>query len=412
MIYPYVGDFLISPVPLQLSFNYCSHKCTYCFANLNSPDRSFDVKRFQEQVKGVFHKNEKGKYTRNDTQSVLLRHRYPVLISNLVDPFATSNYQHAVPAIELLTSMKIPVAIQTRGGRGVDDVLSFLPPSVWYISIPTYNDSIRKEIEPGAPSIQSRFKLIEDLKAKGHEVIVGINPTVSDWLPGADSKSLLDTIKGMGVHGVWLAALHLNSKQLRAMPTRDRAQLGEKVIVEGLKNSRDLQQSSFDFIDSIKQYAFEIGMEVEGLFEGGMSSFFDPFAKVYKKLFPTVHEFINWCHANKSDGDPVYYHEFKTVMTGFPEGKFNISPYMRCMSQTLDADFRKELGFSHTYERLLRLSWNESRMKRMLSRYWSFAEGVHYDGKGPMEWQEDQDGNLVYHFNRQFFDDQFVIVTK
>jgi hypothetical protein len=39
--------------------------------------------------------------------------------------------------------MQIPVAIQTRGGKGVDDVLDFLPPSVWYISIPCLNDDIR-----------------------------------------------------------------------------------------------------------------------------------------------------------------------------------------------------------------------------------------------------------------------------
>jgi DNA repair photolyase len=44
LIEPYWGEFLISPIPLELSLNYCSHKCAYCFANLNDPKRTSDVK--------------------------------------------------------------------------------------------------------------------------------------------------------------------------------------------------------------------------------------------------------------------------------------------------------------------------------------------------------------------------------
>src|SRR4051812_27633493 len=110
MIYPYVGDFLLSPVPMQLSFNWCSHACSYCFANLNSPSRSFDLKEFQAQLKGI--------YSNSSLVSHLLRERYPVVISNLVDPFATSNYGVAIPIIEMLTDLGVPVTIQTRGGRG------------------------------------------------------------------------------------------------------------------------------------------------------------------------------------------------------------------------------------------------------------------------------------------------------
>ena len=51
MIEPYFGEFLINPVPLELSFNYCSHKCAYCFANLNKPDRQFDVLRFMRFIR-------------------------------------------------------------------------------------------------------------------------------------------------------------------------------------------------------------------------------------------------------------------------------------------------------------------------------------------------------------------------
>lgn len=43
-ISPYYGEFMVSPCPLELSFNYCSHGCVFCFANLNKPLRNFDAK--------------------------------------------------------------------------------------------------------------------------------------------------------------------------------------------------------------------------------------------------------------------------------------------------------------------------------------------------------------------------------
>lgn len=401
MIYPYVGDFLISPVPLQLSFNWCSHACSYCFANLNNPQRSFDLKEFQAQLKGI--------YTNNSLQSILLREKYPVLISNLVDPFATSNYGIAVPVIEMLTNMQIPVAIQTRGGRGIDDVLSFLPKSVWYVSIPMLNDEIRKKVEPAAPSIPSRFELIEKLKAKGHHVLVGINPTVSDWLPGNDGKELLERLKVLGVHGIWVAALHFNSRQMKVMPERDKARIGETVINKGLKNARDLQQNCFDFIQDLKDYAISIGLQVEGMYDGERNTFFEPFFDTYKKTFPTIHEFMNWCHDNKKENDPVYYEEFAAhMLNSFPIGKHNISPYMRCMSQKLDDEIRSTDGYKQSFEYLLKLAWNDGRMKRTLERYWSFADSVNYDGE-TMNYNLDKEGNRVYHFNASHFDEPFFI---
>lgn len=408
MIYPYVGDFLISPVPTQLSFNYCSHKCSYCFANLNNPSRTFDLKQYQEQIKGI--------YTRNDLQSTLLKQKYPVLISNLVDPFAISNYQISVPVIEQLTNMGIPVSIQTRGGikvseQAIDNVLSFLPRSVWYISIPMLSDEIRKKVEPAAPAIESRFDLIAKLKEKGHEVLCGINPTVSDWLPGDDMPKLLEKMRAYGVHGIWLAALHFNSKQMAKMPERDKQNLGETVISKGLKNARDLQKECFDFIDDMKAYALKIGLEVEGMFDGNVSNFFEPFKNVYAKTFPTVHDFINWCHANKKDNEPVYFSEFLNVMKGFPAGEHNLTPYLMCMSQKLEKEVRNQMGYKMSYKKLLWICWNDERMKRTLERYWSFKVGVTYDGKD-MQLQRDDKGNLVYYFKRNGWDDddEFLIV--
>lgn len=403
MIYPYVGDFLTSPIPLQLSFNWCSHACSYCFANLNSPNRSFDLKEFQAQLKNM--------YSNNSLPSVLLREKYPVLISNLVDPFATSNYGVAVPVMEMMTNMGIPIMVQTRGGRGVNDVLSFLPRSVWYISIPMLNDDIRKKVEPAAPSIESRLQLIDQLKAAGHEILIGICPTLPEFLPDKDSYKLLDIIKAKGVHGIWLAQLHFNIKQMRVMPQRSKDCLGEALIKKGLKNSKVIEDSYFDFMDNIKEYALSIGLEVEGMSHGNKNHFFRPFYSIYKKTFPSIYNFINWCHETKSDDEPVYFKEFEKIMSqGFVRGAFNVSPYMRCMSKNLDDEMRATEGYKQTFHWLLQLCWNEERMRRMLNRYWTFAVSVNYDGK-EMDFNYDEEGNIYYHFNRQMYKEEFHITN-
>lgn len=401
MIYPYVGDFLISPVPLQLSFNWCSHACSYCFANLNSPARSFDLKEFQAQLKNM--------YTNNSLTSVLLRERYPVLISNLVDPFATSNYGIAVPVMEMMTNMGIPIMVQTRGGRGIDDVLSFLPKSVWYISIPMLNDDIRKRVEPAAPSIDSRLQLIDKLKAAGHEVLVGICPAVPDFLPGNDRYILLDLLKAKGVHGIWLVPLHFSIRQLRVMPGKAREYLGEKLIKEGLGNAKVMTDPYFEFVDNTKEYALSIGIEVEGLLDGSTNHTFRPLYSIYPKGFPSMTTFINWCHETKAENEPVYFHEFlKLVSPTIIKGAFNVSPYMRCMSKSLDDEIRATEGYKQTFEWLLKLCWNDDRMKRAPDRYWTFAVSVNYDGK-EMNYNYDEQGNKYYHFNRHIYKDKFYI---
>lgn len=403
MIYPYVGDFLLSPIPLQLSFNWCSHACSYCFANLNGPQRMFDLKEFQTQLKGI--------YTNNSLSSILLREKYPVIVSNLVDPFATSNYGIAVPVMEMLTNMGIPIGIQTRGGRGVDDVLSFLPKSVWYISIPMLNDDIRKKVEPAAPSIESRLELIDKVRAKGHEVIVGLNPTVQEWLPGTDAFDLIDLFAKKGVHGIWLAAMHLNNRQLQIMPDRDKDRIGESLIKLALKDARGIGADTFEFMDTLKKYSLSKGVEVEGLFDGGKSDFFRPFYSIYPKTFPSIYNFINWCHDTKQNDEPIYYWEFeKLMLEGLIGGAHNVSPYMRCMSKKFDDEVRSSIGYKQSFKWLLNQCWNDARMKRTINRYWHFTVGVTTNGDD-VDYYRDQNEDLIYFFNKETYKNEYFIVN-
>jgi DNA repair photolyase len=64
------------------------------------------------------------------------------------------------------------------------------------------DDAVRKRVEPMAPSIESRFELVEQLVAAGHVVTVGVNPLTLDWVP--DFEPLLNRIKDLGAWGAWI----------------------------------------------------------------------------------------------------------------------------------------------------------------------------------------------------------------
>jgi len=74
MISAYKGEFLVSPIPLEIDLNYCSHKCNYCFANLNNPKRKANTNKIINQIKNC--------HNSKSIESYLLANGYPVLMSN------------------------------------------------------------------------------------------------------------------------------------------------------------------------------------------------------------------------------------------------------------------------------------------------------------------------------------------
>jgi DNA repair photolyase len=280
---PYYGEFFVSCVPLEMGGNFCSHNCSYCFANLNNRQRQLDVLKTISLIKS--------RHDRQALEAQLLRLGYPVLISNKVDPFSKSNYRDMLPIMELLTQEGIGIAIQTRGGYGIDEVLKFLPPSVWYLSITHDQEETRQLIERQAPDIESRFELIKKLKQYGHRVVVGANPLNPDWIrsPEVFFKRLAD----LGVEGVWTEFLHLSYKQRDAMLPRERTAMGEALIKKSMK--RNLSADWEDFgarCDAAISYA---GMEIYSIGQARRSDFWRPFRECYERTFPNMQDWVNHC---------------------------------------------------------------------------------------------------------------------
>jgi len=344
----YWGLFLNACAPLELSLNYCSHNCAYCFANLNSPDRTADV----AQVMGLLANYQ----TKQTFAARLLREKYPVTISNHVDAFSESNWRLSLPLIEALTDQGIPIVFQTKGGTGDREAMKMTPPSVWYISIETLDPAISKRIASGAPLPKERLKLIEDLRSHGHRVVVGINPAVEDWID--DPKELCRQLKEAGCEATWIQPLHLSNNQIKNLGDRESAALGESVLGKARKMRRDV--SNMRIYHACREASLEYGMDTYDLGQPQRSDFFKPYKETYKKTFPVLQDFINHCwDTGKGANDPIYFKEFADfVLPSLPEGVFPLRNHIGAVQfQYFWKEWDSKIPKNMDYRTLLQWCW-------------------------------------------------------
>ncbi len=348
----YWGGFLHnSCLPLELTLNLCSHRCAYCFANLNSPNRKVE----DEDLDATLNLLQDFR-NRNSYEAWLLQQGYGVVFSNKTDPFAVSNERAdlSLRLIELMQLQGIPIAFQTKGGRKAMAALKMLDrQSVWYISLATLDEDIVRRVEPGAPSIEERFEFIASLKAAGQEVVVGINPVVPDWL--SDPQALCDRLARLGVSGAWVQSMHLSHRQVENMKPREMEALGERVIHQAMHP--DLHPEVAKCVDLTRAAVVASGMEVYSNQQREASHFFAPWKSLYPKRFPQMQDFVNYCHANKQDGDLIHWPEFRDFFVPqLPQGDRGLRDHLNA-SVAVGVLNGKWIPQRMTYEGLLKWIW-------------------------------------------------------
>lgn len=400
MISEFYGEFLISPLPLELSLNYCSHKCAYCFANLNKPDRTAKTKEIFSQLKNF--------PNQNNLTAHLLREKYPVMISNRVDPFAVSNYQLTLPIVETLTGLDIPVAFQTRGGKGIDDALQIVKkPTLWYVSICQTDDNIRKAVEPGGSTLEARWELVRKLKEAGHNVVLGINPLVPEWL---DLDILFSKIKEHGIKNVWIGRLHLNFDQQNNMSVKEKAAIGQVLLDRSRKIG--LTDIDFAFHQEFISLAASEGVEVYHTGGSHRTGFFDIYHQTYPgKTFPIMQDFINHVWDTKQDGDFIRFSEFARMALGsLPQGDWNMRGYVASQYRIYK---KAKLPGKFSFLQLLSMFWNDLDIKKHMATFQNFAFAVTEDPDTKLlEYvydKEDQQSQLL-KFSKTAFEYEEVII--
>ncbi len=221
-IRPYFGEYLVSPAPLHMGLNWCTHACFYCFANLNRPERRADYASIG-QFLGKVRRREPGK----DIAAWLALQGHPILASNDSDPFAISNGEQNLSLMRGMMDAGLRFVFQTRGGPGAMDMLDEHPPTMVYISFTTDMESIRRRAEPGAPSFEERKALAAMAREKGHFVIAGINPFYPPWWE--DIESFVHWLAQQGIHHAWIGEPHLNHQQVAAISAKTKQKFPDEI---------------------------------------------------------------------------------------------------------------------------------------------------------------------------------------
>jgi len=316
------GELLWAPEALELSMNWCGFDCSYCYANARKPNRTVDL----AQIMGLLANYR----TRDTREAKLMQLGYPMMVSNHVDVFSGTNAEQFEPIWEVCVDQCVPIVWQTRGAhkpqRGIlDRIIRETPRSIWYISIPMWDEDVRKRIEPQAPPIGYRLELIEQLVAAGHLVVVGINPVCVDWLP--DYEPLIDRVKELGAVGVWFSALYFGRTFGESL-TRDKVQR----ITPELIDRSGCSGSKIDHahILAAVEYAEAAGLATYYARSDRSSTMFNYWDEVYGKTMPMIQQMINqaheWHQEEREERISITKDEAVAAMSELPSG-FNYGPF-------------------------------------------------------------------------------------
>jgi len=378
VIVPYWGEFLVNPAPLELSLNRCSHACSYCFANLNDPHRKVDYPALMRLL---------SEYRERQTYvAYLLQQGYPTVISNRTDPFSRNNGQQTLAVLGVMAEMGLPVMIQTKGGDEAAEAAAMLPPSVWYVTISSLSEQVRQSVEPGAPTIAARLALIEQVVAAGHQVVVGVNPCVPEWLE--DPKSLMLALAQRGARGAWIERLHLYYAQTKEMKGWQREALGGTVI--GKAQQRRPDPLEFDFIMAVREIAEDAGLQVYSVGQPTRSEFARPWEDLYKKTFPTAQGFVNQCYDKGWIERLISFDDFADYFVErLPAGRFPIDSFLGSVAHNLWRTHK--IPPQLTFRELLGIIWSEPRSRNCPARMPCFAYAGREDGDGWVQYVDEKE---------------------
>ena len=162
----------------------CIHNCVYCYAKAeltvhgmwNNPiPVPVDLNEIRRIFYTVFETDKKSKWRD------ILEKRIPLRIGSMSDSFMWSDTKYKVTQelLKLLKFYNYPYVVFTRSDLVAhDDYMKLIDPKLAAIqfSISSTNESLLKQIEPGAPSAKRRMVALQKLAENGFWTTVRINP--------------------------------------------------------------------------------------------------------------------------------------------------------------------------------------------------------------------------------------------
>lgn len=162
----------------------CTFGCKYCFANSNnfSSKNNFAIADFDVIEKYFYKAFETDKEYKN-INIELLRHRVPLHLGGMSDPFQIAEYKYGLTykLLELTNKYNYPMVISTKAAVLIQKYYDILNPDIhaFQISLCGIDEDWIRLFESNTPPPFQRINFIKKLKQMGFWVGVRIQPLIN-----------------------------------------------------------------------------------------------------------------------------------------------------------------------------------------------------------------------------------------
>lgn len=198
--------------PFRLDFyKFCSFGCKYCFARNIKGQDDFDYSyaRFDIVDKLFYKAFETNEETKNIVVE-LLRHKTPIHIGGLADPFQPIEFKLELnyKMIELSNKYDYPLIFSTKQCDLPEKYWKILNPKLhaFQISLMGLDDDYVKKYEDNSPSATQRLNFLKKLRSKGFWCSIRIQPLIDL----DEAIKLCDVINGLASY-VTIEHLKINT---------------------------------------------------------------------------------------------------------------------------------------------------------------------------------------------------------
>ena len=187
-------------------YRFCTFGCSYCFARtLNNDGFKSSYAKF-EIIEKLFQRAFETTEETNNLTIELLRHKVPLHIGGMSDPFQPIEFQYKLnyKLIELSNKYNYPLIFSTKQCYLPEEYWGILNPKLhaFQISLIGLSEDYVRKYEHNSPSPQKRLEFLKELRRKGFWCSIRIQPII-------DMKEVLALCKEIDGIASYITAEHL-----------------------------------------------------------------------------------------------------------------------------------------------------------------------------------------------------------
>ncbi|HJS63598.1 MAG TPA: radical SAM protein [Nitrososphaeraceae archaeon] len=186
----------------------CHHRCGYCYATYDWSPEFFNH---------IYAKINAADLLYEQIRKRKIRVSHPVMISSATDAYQPAELKYSITrqCVQVLQKFEIPYYIFTKSiiiERDLELHKRYSDKCFIVWSITTCNEEVKRIIEPGTPTFDSLFNVIEKFTKSEIQCVVNIDPILPLITDSkSDLEKILDTAVTSGVKFISGAILRLRS---------------------------------------------------------------------------------------------------------------------------------------------------------------------------------------------------------